>query len=469
MLRSRTVSRVMRVTGETVDTVRHRVADCLRLLEYYEWLINSFVLDYFQDSHWSRLPSSWQAVLGRTSPSQLADWLQPGSVLTTREPWPLSLLALKQTLSNLALERRPVSDLSCAAASLSLPVAGSAWQFEPELLSASAGQHQSLKHVFRKHVKPKKQYEMCRLAKLISSVADSEEVEKVLDIGSGVGHLSRYLCYNNNLIVACVDGNDNLTVSARKFDEELEKTVEKMKARSGQEDLKLPPAPVHVTAHIAPDMDLASFHQLLRNNFKMKEESLQYGLVGLHTCGDLGPVIIKMFVQDSSSRMLTSLGCCYMKIKQHFPMSRHVSSLPWNCLTYTSTELSCHAIEMYADKLRLGEQDKLKVHCYRAMLEEMLVGRDPRYRHTILKTVSKPHLLSFPDYVSRATAGLVSHGMPAFTEQELQSEAVTVKLKQWWQVVTFYSVRLAFAPVIGRSSHHILVNVNIILVLLQKL
>ena len=159
----------------------------------------------------------------------------------------------------------------------------------------------------------------------------------------------------------------------------------------------------------------------------------------------------------SSSRMLTSLGCCYMKINQHFPMSRHVSSQPWSCLTYTSTELSCHAIEMYADKLRLGEEEKLKVHCYRAVLEEMLVGRDPQYRHTILKTVNKPHLLSFSDYVSRATAGLVSHGMPAFTEQELQGEAVTLKLKQWWRVVTFYSVRLAFAPVIGRSSHYRLI------------
>ena len=446
----------MRVTGETVETVRQQVGDCLRLLEHYEWLINSFVLDYFQDNHWGRLPSSWQEVLGRAGPGELADWLQPG-----REPsqpdqvWPLSLLALKQSLNHLGLERRPVSDLGCAAEFLHLPAADTAWQFEPELLSERGGQHQSLKHVFRKHVKPKKQYEMCRLAKLISSVAESSEVEKVLDIGSGVGHLSRYLCYNNNLTVACLDGDNHLTVSARKFDEELEKTVEKLKARSGQAELELPPSPVHVTAHIAPDLDLASFHQLLRNNFKMKEESLQYGLVGLHTCGDLAPVILKMFVQDCSSRMLSSLGCCYMKIRQHFPMSRHVSSLPWSCLTYTSTELSCHAIEMYADKLRRGEEARLKVHCYRALLEEMLAGRGPQYRHTILTTVSKPHLLSFPDYVTRATAGLLSQGLPAFTEQELHSEEVSLKLRQWWQVVTFYSLRLAFAPVIGRTSHHI--------------
>ena len=107
---------------------------------------------------------------------------------------------------------------------------------------------------------------------------------------------------------------------------------------------------------------------------------------------------------------------------------------------------------MYADKLRQGQQDKLKVHCYRALLEKMLVSRDTQYRHTILKTVSKSHTISFPEYVSRATAGLVSQGMEAFTEEELHSEAVTEQLKQWWKVVTFYTLRLAFAPVIGRNS-----------------
>jgi len=441
---------LMILTGSEVETVRQRVRDCLLLLQHYEWLVNSFVLDFFTDSHWPQLPGSWQAALEGSSPEQLAAWLDPSSEPSQCEVWPLSLLALKQSLHHLSLQRSPVQDLSSAAHFLNIPAASTdtAWQFEPELLSQSGGQHQSLRHVFRKHVKPKKQYEMCRLAKLISSVAESNEVEKVLDIGSGVGHLSRYLCYNNNLTVACVDGDDNLTVSARKFDEELEKTVEKMKARSQGDQTPLPLSPVHVTAHIAPDMDLAGFHDLLRDNFKMQEEKLVYGLVGLHTCGDLAPVILKMFVQDSSAKMLTSLGCCYMKIKQNFPMSDHVKRQPWSKLTYTSTELSCHALEMYCEKLRQGEETKLKVHCYRAVLESLLAERGPQYRHTILRTVSKSHLLSFPDYVTRATAGLVEGGLTPFTEQELTSQEVQARLQQWWRVVTFYTLRLAFAPVI---------------------
>ena len=77
----------------------------------------------------------------------------------------------------------------------------SPWQFEPELLSEAGGCQAGLQHVFRKHVKPKKQYEMCRLARLLNSLARSQGVDRVLDIGAGVGHLSRYLAYNYQLQV----------------------------------------------------------------------------------------------------------------------------------------------------------------------------------------------------------------------------------------------------------------------------
>ena len=82
----------------------------------------------------------------------------------------------------------------------------SPWQFEPSLLSEAGGCQAGLKHVFRKHVKPKKQYEMCRLARLLNSMARSQGVNRVLDIGAGVGHLSRYLAYNYHLQVTAARG-----------------------------------------------------------------------------------------------------------------------------------------------------------------------------------------------------------------------------------------------------------------------
>ena len=219
--------------------------------------------------------------------------------------------------------------------------------------------------------------------------------------------------------------------------------------KRGDTSLDLPRAPVHVTAHIAPDMDLGSFHQILADKFSINNLELKYGILGLHTCGDLGPVLLRMFTQDSDAVMLNSVGCCYMKIQENFPMSSFVESQSWHKLTYTSTELACHALEMYTDRLRSEQEDKLKVHCYRAMLEKLLVDKNKNLRHCILKTVTRAHEMSFTEYVNKATTNLVLNGsLEAFTIEELSDPKISAQLELWWEVVTFYTLRLAMAPII---------------------
>jgi len=483
----------MIVCDEThVKQVQKQLGDCVRLLDHYEWLINSFVLDFFLDAHWGHLPASWQPTLTSITPDQLAAWLDPEATPAYTSPWPLSLLALKQAIRACSLPRKPVKDLHQVKSflvrekNLSKAITGGkppnvlgenkgvntprqdmcndteqakeSWIFEPELLSAAAGCHSGLRHVFRKHVKPKKQHEMCRLARLIDSVERNQGIERVLDIGAGVGHLSRYLSYNYRLQVACVDGDGQLTGSAKKFDQELEATVAKLKARSSSHELEggihasSLSGPVHVTAHVAPDMDLPKFHALLSNKFNLGlGAELKYGLVGLHTCGDLGPTILHTFNKDTGAGVVVSVGCCYMKLKEHYPMSSYLKKFDWGGLSYVSEELACHAIETYTERLSQPEEnEKLKVHCYRAVLEHLLVTtRSAKYRHTILKTVSKAHNLSFPEYVGRATQKLVAEsGLQPFTDEELTCPEVVKRLSRWWEVVTFYTLRLAMAPVI---------------------
>ena len=38
-------------------------SQCLRLLERFEWLLDCYVLDFFVDDHWSKIPRSWQDTL----------------------------------------------------------------------------------------------------------------------------------------------------------------------------------------------------------------------------------------------------------------------------------------------------------------------------------------------------------------------------------------------------------------------
>jgi hypothetical protein len=141
-----------------------------------------------------------------------------------------------------------------------------------------------------------------------------------------------------------------------------------------------------------------------------------------------------------------------MRLKEHFPMSRFLSALEWRGLSYVSEELACHAIETYTERLRQPEESaKLRVHCYRAVLEQLLERRSPALRHTVLKTVPRAHALPFSEYVARATERLVAGDRlsPAFSHQELSDPGVAGQLDRWWQVVIFYTLRLAMAPVVG--------------------
>ena len=51
---------------------------------------------------------------------------------------------------------------------------------------------------------------------------------------------------------ACVDANNDFTSAAKKFDSQLEASVTKMLKRTDAAGASLPPAPVHVTAHLDP-------------------------------------------------------------------------------------------------------------------------------------------------------------------------------------------------------------------------
>ena len=83
-----------------------------------------------------------------------------------------------------------------------------------------------------------------------------------------------------------------------------------------------------------------------------------------------------------------------------------------------------------------------------------MLRRDKKFRHTILKTVARAHELSFVDYVTKATTNLVNSGeLEFFTEEELTDPKIQTQLDQWWEVVTFYTLRLAMAPIIGTRKY----------------
>lgn len=46
----------------------------------------------------------------------------------------------------------------------------------------------------------------------------------------------------------------------------------------------------------------------------ISEESFDFGIVGLHSCGDLTPILMHLFVQCPGAKFINIVGCCYMKL-----------------------------------------------------------------------------------------------------------------------------------------------------------
>ena len=109
-------------------------------------------------------------------------------------------------------------------------------------------------------MKPKKQHEIARLGSLVKLVSERSNINQIVDIGSGVGHLSRLLAYAHELKTVSIDAKDNHGSSARSFDDQLEKQLQKqikydLESTSAGNNHQcntggLPAGPVHLTQYV---------------------------------------------------------------------------------------------------------------------------------------------------------------------------------------------------------------------------
>ena len=85
--------------------------DCLTLIKKYQWLADSFVLDFFTQTIWEKIPNSWKEALENAKPSDLANLLDYDEPTITYA-WPLEIIALRASVKHLAVPRKPLSKSS---------------------------------------------------------------------------------------------------------------------------------------------------------------------------------------------------------------------------------------------------------------------------------------------------------------------------------------------------------------------
>ncbi|KAM6112566.1 LOW QUALITY PROTEIN: methyltransferase-like protein 25B [Phoenicopterus ruber ruber] len=434
---------------------QQRAADIIRLLTLYRPLLDAYVIDFFAEGLWARLPPPWQAALATAAPPQLAGLLGGGGG-GPGAAWPLSLLAFAAAARALAFPRgeRP----------------GGA----PRPPCQSARLHPLL----RRHVKPKKQHEIRRLGKLLQRLGQATGCDHVVDVGAGQGHLSRFLAFGLGFSVTAVEGDGRLAGAAERFDRELLQELGK-KGVLGNEGpprhrpnppRRAPPpltprAPHHVAGRLDPGAPWGEF--LLPPNPPGPTCAARNPLggpggaaggqrvlvTGLHACGDLSPALLRHFACSPAVAAVASVACCHMKLSASpqppasappgYPLSAWVAALPGHALSYRAREAACHALEEYVGWLARGS-GCLRAHCYRAVLETLIRAADPGKKRPGVQTVKKAHALSFPQY---ARLGLPRVGLdPAAVP--LDSEAVGAMLAQQHKVVAFFSLTLLLAPLV---------------------
>lgn len=424
----------MDVNPESILLVKRRLAMLLKIADAYQYLTDSYVIEFFVQNHWEKLPLQWREVLDKMHPSAFVKEIFEPSSNTVKTVFPLSLIAFKVCCFQLPLSRR--YDVV---------------QDDGEFNQKGASQSSLIKHIFRKHVNPKKQHEIRKLSKVISALIVDTKCSKVVDIGSGQGHLSRLLALGHGIDVTSIESDAKNVDRAKRFDVECHNQILK------ENPVSKHALPCHILHHIDPFISEKAFVKLLPFQPNLNSETCEHVLLtGLHACGDLSSTMINSFVESKCVTALVSVACCYMKlnhttetnslrsVKCGYPLSLFVCQLKNHDLSYKSREISCHANEVFAQRL-LRNSDHLKIHCYRAALEKILNKKCPNLIRPGVQTIKKAYLLSFQDYIRLAFAKL---NLTDPTPDEVDNNDITAMISDWEKVVIYYALCLMLGPII---------------------
>ncbi|XP_077356858.1 putative methyltransferase-like protein 25 isoform X2 [Festucalex cinctus] len=178
-------------------------------------------------------------------------------------------------------------------------------------------------------------------------------------------------------------------------------------------------------------------------------------LVGLHTCGDLAPSTLRMFVAKAELLAVCSVGCCYNKLSEEFepdtqecwrgafgfPLSQHLRRHSWFC-GRNARMSACLALERVA----VGHGIQMDSLFYRAVLHVIL--RDHYGAYKSEKRVGNVYSKAkcFVDYVRRALRKLDLDDSK-LSDEDIQRYHDTYA-PRWPEIHAFNLLKVTLAPCI---------------------
>lgn len=178
-------------------------------------------------------------------------------------------------------------------------------------------------------------------------------------------------------------------------------------------------------------------------------------LVGLHTCGDLAPSTLRMFVAKAELAAVCSVGCCYHLLSEEFdptaqealhsaygfPLSQYLRDQSWFC-GRNARMSACLALE----RVSHGQGIQMESLFYRAVLHVIL--RDHYGSFKSEKRVGNVYskAKSFVDYVRRALQRLDLNEMK-LSDSDIQAYHDTYRPRMN-EMHAFNMLKVSLAPCI---------------------
>lgn len=444
-----------------------------RYLDSVKSLINVCMVDFIINDVYSNiLTSEIQSDLSSLSSTQLE--LLPSYTQEIidntfkKECLPLNLYTFLQNLGNYHLSNLNVlSNLN-------------------DIKIQDGNQSTYLQH-FDSIMSDKKMHEVVVMSDFVQKISSDAKINTIVDLGSGKGYLSQFLSSIFNFKVLAIDASNVNTKSAQKREKNLEKQWDALIRRAeyrfnhGEEpqprgknwkakEIKNDgnhSSPSSTTTEFLSGKKLVNLTQfideetdvihLIQSTFN-DEDIKKFGLIGLHTCGNLAANSIRLFLNNPDCQMICNVGCCYHHIDEEFytnpynedsetsfpsfPLSKALKNQKYY-LGRNARMMAAQPMDRAINKKTLPNQSIL----WRAILQDVLINHYPELNmknRKVGKIASKSD--SYMEYIKFALQKLKID--QKLTDEELQNHYHKCKDEFEHKINAFYQLRSLFAPLI---------------------
>lgn len=153
-------------------------------------------------------------------------------------------------------------------------------------------------------VKKKKKHEIQKIAPVLKNLFDQKKFKYIVDIGGGVGHLSRVLSHYHQIPSLSIDQN-------KEFQQIGMERLNKFRKLDGARDVNF------INLTFGDEKNDPHYKEKINQIYHQDAFS-----IGLHTCGNLANILIENTISHQAQGLL-SFGCCYYRMNpaQDFPKS----------------------------------------------------------------------------------------------------------------------------------------------------